>query len=101
MDPFFPFSRGVNVPVDFVPFRKIDLDFGCSITWNTQHICFEFFNQATDPFPPLFLGFLLADCQPQCVRVRIFRRVCIPIEICNFDIREDANNNTTKPYSFL
>ena len=42
-------------PKDFVPFREIDLDFGGSRSWIAQPVCFEFFNKATDPFPPLFL----------------------------------------------
>ena len=46
-------------PNDFVLFCYIDLDFGRSISWNTQPDGFEFFNKAMDPCPPLFLGFWL------------------------------------------
>ena len=46
-------------PKDFGLFRKIDLDFCGSISWNTQPTCFDFFNWATVPFPPLFFGFSL------------------------------------------
>ena len=42
-----------------VLFPKIDLDFGGSISRNTQANCFEFFNKATDPFLPLFFCLLL------------------------------------------
>ena len=43
---------------DFVLFRKIDMDVGGSISWHPHPNCREFFNKATDPFPPFF-GFLL------------------------------------------
>ena len=46
-------------PNDFGTFRKNDLDFGESRSWNTQPICFKLFNKATEPFPPDFFGFLL------------------------------------------
>ena len=65
VDPFFPeFLRGVMYflehctprlgPKNFVPFRKIDLEFGGRTSSNTQPSCFEFFSEATEPFPPLF-----------------------------------------------
>ena len=41
-----------------VPFLKIDMDFGGSVSWNTQLNCLEFFNKATEPLPPVFFGFL-------------------------------------------
>ena len=34
----------------FLFFRKFDLHFGGSASWNTQPKCFAFFNKATDPF---------------------------------------------------
>ena len=46
-------------PKNCVFFRKIDLDFGSSMSWNTQPNCVEFFNKATDPFTPFFFDFLL------------------------------------------
>ena len=45
-------------PKNCVPFRKNDLDFGGSVSWNTQPQCLEFFKKATEPSPPLFFGFL-------------------------------------------
>ena len=51
-------------PWDFVPFRKIELDFCGSMSWNAQPGCLEFFNKATDPFLTFFFSFffLRADC---------------------------------------
>ena len=36
-------------PKDFVHFRKIELDFGGSTSWNTLPNCSEFFNMAQEP----------------------------------------------------
>ena len=44
------------------------------------------------------LTFEWAAHQPQCVWTDIGRRICIPIQICKFDIREDAKNHTTNSY---
>ena len=70
MDTFLPeFARGEAHlfetctlrfdPKNCVLFGRIDLDVSGSISWNTQPNCFECFSEATDPFPPLFFGFLL------------------------------------------
>ena len=32
---------------------------------------------------------------------RSYRRICIPIQFCNLDIREDTNNHATASYNFL
>ena len=39
---------------DFVPFRKIELDFGASMSRDTQPTCLEFYTKATEPLPRLF-----------------------------------------------
>ena len=42
-----------------------------------------------------------ADCQLQYLWVHTCRRICVPIQICNFDIREDVNEHTTDSYNSL
>ena len=46
-------ARCASVPRILLLFRKIDLDYGGSFSWNTQPGW-----EATDPFPPLCFGFL-------------------------------------------
>ena len=54
-------------PKDFVLFRKVDWDFGGSVSWNTQPTCYDFFTMATDPFSSTFLRpFIGLTVNPQC-----------------------------------
>ena len=41
------------------------------------------------------------DCQPSRARTCTYRRICIPIQSCNFDIRENVSSHTTDSYNFL
>ena len=53
---------------DFVFFRKIDLDLGCSMSWNTQPNCFEFINKANGSFSTTSL----------CLLVRLTVNLMVP-----------------------
>ena len=78
-----------------MPFRKIDLDFcGFFFSGRRKPNCFEFFNKATEPSPShssaSVLGLTVNLSWPG---ISTFRRICIPILICNFDIRERCQSS--------
>ena len=62
----------------FELFRKIDEDFGGSISWNTQPNCRVFFNIATAILSPFFLNLL--------ARLFVNLAVCVRTLISKFDI---------------
>ena len=73
----------------FELFRKIDEDFGGSISWNTQPNCRVFFNVATALLSPFF--YFLLGCSPiwRCTKEH-FSRICILFLTCRTSTPEDA-----------
>ena len=75
----------------FELFRKIVVDFGGSISWNTQPNCRVFFKKATAILSPFFLDFLLGcSRQPIGVRKRIYPQICIHFLSCSTSTAENA-----------
>ena len=86
-------------PNDFVLFRRIDFDFGGSVSWNSKPKCFDSLTKATDPCHHIASTFYWADCPPLSTGLHTCRRICIPIHCCNLFTREDPNNHTTDSVS--
>ena len=104
MDPFFPeFLTWRNAPFEIctlrcvpknfmLPFRKIDGDFGGTISWNTQPN-----SSIRQPslYHQSFSVFCLADRQPFVPEDAFCHKICILSVFCNVDIREDAKSHMT------
>ena len=71
-------------------------------SWTTQPNCVRSFRVRQLILFHYFSATFYCDThQPQCVWTDRGRRICIPIQTCNFDTWEDANNYTTVPYAFF
>ena len=71
-------------------FRKIDEDFGGSISWNTRPICRVLFSIATALLLPFFLTFCLAVLQPGDAHKSTFPQICNHSRTCRTSTPEDA-----------
>ena len=111
----FPHRIGFRM---FELFRKIDEDFGGSISWNTQPncrafdesfstglpvlpCCSSFFNTATALLSPLFLDLCWAVRQPRDARKSTFPQICNHSWTCRTIILEEAIFHRMKWCKFL
>ena len=86
----------------FELFRKIDEDFGGSISWNTQPSCREFFNIATTILSP-FLFWVFARLfvnLAMCIRA-LFRESATFFLTCRTSTLEDATLHRMELRKFL
>ena len=79
--------------MDFVPFRKVELDLDNSMSWNTQPNCLEFFKKATEPLPPWFWDLLFGCLSTSlCMKNALFTESASRLCFVHFPLMKSVHS---------